>query len=546
LVLRRTIAGLRDAFDRLAAWAGTRRGLVVLFALSLAVYELEGLAAPLGPGRDLGTYLHYYLQIGDGRPPLMFSMLYREPLAPLVLGASLDWGGRPLAEGCMAVLYAGSVVAWSSVAGVFGSRSRLFMAIALLIYPGYGLLFHEFSSDAVFAAAFAGWALLVSRAMVGPSAGRFALVGLGVGLLTLVRPGNEALLVFALLPLFVVRSWRQRALDCVAFLVGAGLLLGSWTGYNGVRYGDYAISRGGNAYVPFFRAFVADHIVSPTNGSASRHLAQAVQRYLLPEQPYRAYGITLHDFFAKASIRMHEDLIVLSDRVWGWNSNYSTLQNAGLEAVEAHPLTYAHGVAKTVWDELWYPLFSNVSTSTARASPSTQHGRSSSTVEINGRTLPRPTEGEPIPASHYTNNTTTPAGHIHDVWTSPTAHHLVYANPRDQRRYEQLLADTARLEAPLVGHSANATLKLRLDQSSKWYPRLLIWLIVGLIALVIRRPRNAGLALALILAALTVIAFTALAIFAAIQFSIPVAPAFLLLAAAGLLGDRRWFTESRS
>jgi hypothetical protein len=518
----------------------------VLFALSLAVYELEGLASPLGPGRDLGTYLHYYLQIGDARPPLMFSMLYREPLAPLVLGASLDWGGRPLAEGCMAVLYAGSVVAWSSVAGVFGQRSRLFMAIALLVYPGYGLLFHEFSSDAVFAAAFAGWALLVSRAMVNPSAGRFALVGLGVGLLTLVRPGNEALLVFALLPLFIGRSWRQRAFGCVAFLVGAGLLLGSWTGYNGVRYGDYTVSRGGNAYVPFFRALVADHIVSPTNGSASRQLAQAVQRYLLPKQPYRAYGITLHDFFTKASTRMHEDLIVLSDRVWGWDSNYSTLQDAGLEAVEAHPLTYAHGVAKTAWDELWYPLFANLSTPTTAASRSPQHGRASSTIKINGRTLPLPTEGEPIPGSHYTNNTTTPDGHIHDVWTSPTAHHLVYANPRDQRRYKQLLAATTRLEAPLGGHPGNANLKLRLDQSSKWYPRLLIWLIVGLIALLTRRPRNARLALALTVAALTVIAFTALAIFAVTQFAIPVAPAFLLLAAAGLLGDRQRLIERQN
>jgi hypothetical protein len=317
------------------------------------------------------------------------------------------------------------------------------------------------------------------------------------------------------------------------------VLLGSWAVYNGLRYGDYAVSRGGNAYVPFFRTFVADHIVSPRNGPASRQLAQAMERHLLPEQPYRAYGITLHDFFARGSIRMHEDLIVLSDRVWGWDSNYSKLRAVAFEAIESHLTAYARGVSSTVWDELWYPLFARGATAAPATTEPKGSGSRQETVRVHGRNLPRPTEGEPIPASHSTNNTTTPDGRIHDVWTSASAHHVVFPTAREQRRYEQLLAETASLQAPLTGHGANGTLRLRLDQASKWYPRLALWLIVGLIALLIRRPRHARLALALTFAALVVVVFTALAIFAVTEFAIPVAPAFVLLAAAGLFGERK-------
>ena len=77
-----------------------------------------------------------------------------------------------------------------------------------------------------------------------------------------------------------------------------------WVLHNGLRYDDYTLARGANATVPFYRVFVTDKLVAASNGPASRELAQAVQHDLLPKQPYRAYRITLHDFFSKASSRM--------------------------------------------------------------------------------------------------------------------------------------------------------------------------------------------------------------------------------------------------
>ena len=63
----------------------------------------------------------------------------------------------------------------------------------------------------MFAAAFALWALLLTRAAFGPSVRRFALVGLGIALLALVRPGNAVLIAFAVFPLVLAGAWRDRA-----------------------------------------------------------------------------------------------------------------------------------------------------------------------------------------------------------------------------------------------------------------------------------------------------------------------------------------------
>jgi CHASE2 domain-containing sensor protein len=85
----------------------------------------------------------------------------------------------------------------------------------------------------------------------------------------------------------------------------------------------------------------------------------------------------------------------------------------------------------------------------------------------------------------------------------------------------------------------NASLALRLNQSSRWFPPPALWLAVGLVALWVRRPA-AALALATpAIAAFIVIVLSALAIAAVPHYSVPVAPAFLLLGAGALLGARR-------
>jgi hypothetical protein len=511
----------------------------VVFLVSFALWWLEALVIPLAAGRDLGTYLGAYVQLFWSDPIDLGYVLGRTPIAPVVSGGLLDLAGGVFAEPVMALLYAASITAWFLAARSFSAAAAVLTALVLVSYPGYTILFHELASDALFAAAFAGWSLLAVRGLLAPAIARFALIGAGIGILALVRPGNQALLVLALVPLALRKPWRVRGLSAIAVALPAVVLIGAWALHNGIRYDNYTLARGGNATVPFFRVFVTDKLVRPENGSASRELARAVERRLLPEEPYRSYGITLDEFFTEASPRMQVDLLALSDRVRGWHSNYEWLREVGVEGVRAHPGQYARGVAGSVWGMLRQSLFRNLDSGGAPSvSDSDQEKEGGYTVLIDGRRLPKPTEDEPIPAAHE-GGVTTPDGSIYTVWTSPSEHHLVFVHPEDEARYDALHRRIAELGAQLPDREGSATLALRLNQASRWYPPPVLWLALGIVALALRRPPGILALAAPAVGGSIVIVVSALGLPAEPHYTVPVAPAFVLLAAGALFGSSR-------
>jgi hypothetical protein len=523
---------------RLENGIGTRRGTALLVVVALAVYAVQSVALPVVPGRDFGTYLRFYVQMFEWDSVLPMSMLYRTPVAPLVVGGSLDLAGGYAAQTLMAALYATSIACWTRTALVFGPRAALVTAGALLLYPGYGILFHMLSSDSICAFLLAVWSLLLTRAWLEPTAGRFAVLGLATAATALTRPGYQVLAVFALLPLALGIPWRSRLAASASCLGVVALLLGAWTVNNGVRYEDYTLARGGGAFFPFYRAFTTDRIVAPENGEASRELAEAVRAKLLPEEPYRSYGITLERFFGNGGPREFEDVVGVSDRVWGWDSDYQQMRSAGLEAVRAHPWQYARGVASTVADELWSPLHVAIPGEDGASASSALPSEPTSIV-VNQRTLPRPSEGEQIPSARQGFFTTTPDGSITEEWTSPTDHRLVFSTPEAELRFAGLEAESGRLYALVPPYPGNDWLTLQFSRSSKLFPPPLLWLVVGLVAWLWRRPARGGIAAALAGSALLVVTFQALAVYSIIEFAVPVAPALVVVGAAGVVGDRR-------
>ena len=516
---------------RLEGLADRRLGAVVLFFLALAVYGVRAVGWPLVGGRDLDEYLYGYVQFFDWHPVLPWSMLFRTPVPGIIDGAALDFAGGFFAEPLMALLFAGSVVAWSVAARrLSGARAALLVAVALLAYPAYGLMFHEVSSEPLFAAAFALWAVLVVRAARSRSAVAFALAGACVALLALIRPGNAVLLAFFLFSFVLPGTRRERLLRVGAFLSAALLPLVAWAVLNGVRLGDYTLARGGNAVIPFYRAFITDKIVSPENGPASRRLGEAVRRHLVTRDPYKSYDVTVGDVFRSGSFRIHEDFYLLSDEYFGWDSNYSVLRKAGTEAVRKHPGAYASGVLETIWQQLSESYFRSPAGKQNRGAPAspTEKARSD---------LPAPTEGQPIPAGQSV-WISRPDNCIRDVWTSATAHHFTYCRPGVKRQFDEVDQELDSLFAALPDRAGSAELGLRLNQASRWYPRSILWIALGIIALWIRRPRGAQTLVALALAAFVVVALNALGLFADPRFALPVAPAFVFLGSCALLGRR--------
>ena len=518
---------------------------MVLFSLALLVFGVRSLALPVVPGRDFGTYLGYYVQMWDWHSVTPMSMLFRTPLAPLLIGGTLDLLGGWGLEAVMAILFAASILAWTRTALAFGPRAALLTAVALLVYPGYGILFHTPASEPIVAAAFAAWALALARAWVAPSYARFAVVGAAAAATALARPAFQVLVLVAAVPLVLRLPWRRR-LACTTACAGVAIaILGSWTIANGLRYHDYTVARGSGAFFPFYRAFTTDHIVRPGNGPASRELADAVRTELLTEEPYRSYGITLDEFFRRGGPRQFEDVVGITDRLWGWDSDYAHMRAVGIEAVEAHPLRYASGVAKTTFEELWRPLFvalpggevDTPSTTSKRAAPRQPAARPA---------LPVPSEGEPIPAAHQGFFSTTPDGHIRERWTSPVDHTLVFATQEMQREYDETARDAGALLAEMPPYRGNEWLTLQFSRSSRLFPPPLVWLVAGLVGVVLRRPQRLGLALVLSGAAVLVVAFQALAIYTIIEFAVPVAPALVVFGAAGLVGTRNMAMSVRT
>jgi hypothetical protein len=191
-------ADVRRVWRALERFAEGPRAAPALIVAALGVYALVSLALPLAAGRDLARYLLVYAQLFDAEVVYPHAVLTRTPVAPLVTGGLLD-AGPVVAEVGAALLYALSVLAWCSVARRFGPAAALATAAALLLYPGYVLLFHQLSSDTVFAAGFALFAVLAARMLDQATPGRAAALGASVSLLVLIRPVAQGLLLLVLL-----------------------------------------------------------------------------------------------------------------------------------------------------------------------------------------------------------------------------------------------------------------------------------------------------------------------------------------------------------
>ena len=559
----------------LEGWVGSRGSAAALFALALAVFALESVFMPAYPGRDMARYLQTFFQLGYHVPVYPAVLNTRGPLSALGVGVPLEIGGWA-AEVWLAVLYALSIVAWGRVVLTFGSRAAILTSAILLVYPSYGILFHQLASDSLFAAVFAGWALLLSRGIKHPSIRAFVLVGLGIGVLVLVRPANQVLLVMALLPLVLPVPWRDRLAWVAASFIPAVVVSQAWKAVAELRYGDAVALKPSTGLLALavviaplllpspwrvragalaallvvaalavkglpgespaqythsvirnesnqflYRSFELDRIMAPENGPASRRVATIVRRELLGREPYRSYGIDVHEFFASGSDRVFGDLTGVAPA--------ADLAAATREAIRRHPRTFVSSIGHTLWDQL-----ANRSVFAPEEVAPTPPSQPE--IAAGGQQLPQPTEGQPIPSSRIGPLLWTPGGQAYEVWTSATEHHFVFTNLNDKRRYDKLGNDVERLSVRIPTRDEVQGVIHRANQVSHRFPAPAVWLLLGVVGLAFRRPRGALVAIAPAVAGLVVIGATALVAPAVPEYAAPVSPAFILIAAAGVLG----------
>ena len=503
----------------------------MLFVVALIVFAVESLGWPMAKGRDTWDYLAYYLQLLDRDPSLSELQVFRTPLTPIVVGAPMQLAGSAALEVIFGILFATAILAWSATALAFGRLAALVSALLLLAYPAYATLYHQASSDAVFATALALWALLLIRATGMPSASRFASLGVGLAVLVLVRPANQALLPLVLVPLLLPVPWRRRVAWSGACLAGVVALLGLWTIHNEVRYGDATVARGGRAWVPFLRVFLADKTVAPENGPASRRLAELIRAEVLDRPPYATLDVPLDVYLRNGSNYETVRLIALSDRVLGREDDYDVLFDSAWEAIREHPGTYVRGVADTFWEFLMQrPLREDVGPRLQ-----TDPGSPPATYERDGTVLPNPqarvlVDGVPYGfvwcASDYIDSCTL---------DDPS---LVWSEPEKQARYREIVARVREWDAELPSRTGVAFVPEILNRITPRFPRPPLWLAVGLVALVVRRPARWRIIVVLWAAAFLVLLVHAASQGVAPEFALPLYPIFIVTALGALTGSR--------
>lgn len=517
----------RAAWARVEPRVDTRAGTLVVGLVALVAHSLLTLVFPVIEGRDYVTYLRVYAEMWSWTSVIPWEMLWRMPVAPALLGVPLDllgpWGARVV----IALGFAATVMLWFRVATRFGPLAAVATAVVLVASPSFGLLFHRYSSDAVAGVVFAALALATARAWERPTTSRFALLGVSITVMVLTRPAHQVALALVLLPLLRPggRHERVRWIGACALCSVLPLLL--WIGMNGARYDDRALSRGGGAWLPFYRVYLTDRLVDPANGPASRELAELVRTRLLTREPYVSYGIDLERFFAEPTTRYHEDLVGLTDRALGWDQRNALMRRAAIEGIRKDPLAFGGGVARSLVQQLGQPV--------QLLPPAGKRDEPQGSIVVDGDEVPRPSEGGSIPAASFSYWLSRPDNAFDEVWTSPVDHHVVSRDPELLRRLERLEARVAGLRLE-PSHDGSAAVMVWVNRASRLFPPALLWLLVGVVAVAVRRPVDAGLAVVLSLVAVVTLLATVLSVPPVPEFGAPFLPAFVLLGLAGLLG----------
>jgi hypothetical protein len=351
--------------------------------------------------------------------------------------------------------------------------------------------------------------------------------------MALTRPAHQVLFLLVPLPLLLVAARRLRLRWTAVVAVTALVPCLVWVGLNGVRYDDLALSRGGGAWTPFYRAYLTDRLVRPANGPASRELAELVQSELLPFEPYRSHGVTLAGFFGEPDTRYHEDLVGLTDRVYGWDDQNAILRRVALEGIRRDEWSFVRGVARSFAIQLVQG--DSVLPRGAQGDPTDGPAQSADSAAL---------VGTPIPAARFSYWLSRPDNAFTEVWTSPVDHVVVSDDPALLARLERMNRRVAELGLPPT-HDGSLAVMRWVNRVNQIFPSPLFLVAVGFLGLALRRPvpEGVGIPALLVLASMAILAATVVSVPELPRFVSPLYPAFALFVAVCLVGHRRALTR---
>jgi hypothetical protein len=505
---------------------------IVLGIISLVTYGLQSLAWPLFLGRDAWSYLYYYIDIWSKSPVYYYVMARRTPVAPLLFGASLSFGGVFFTEVLLAIFYCLSILGIYAIGSQFGRKMGLLLACLVNLYPAYGQRFHAIETESPSAVILIFLCALAFSTFNAPKGWKFALLGLITVILSLTRPDHVVFLALVALPFLLPTSTlTEKFRFSLVFLLVAAPLLLAWCSYNYIRYDDFTLSRGGEAHIPLQRAFEFSHTVAAENGPASADLVKVIETELLTKEPYKSYRIDAHTFFTQGTERMFYDLPSLSDLHYGWDSDYAQLKKAGIEAVIAHPIPFIWSYIKSAGVML---LFNST-----QPAPSIETEKNSQPV-IGANGLPIPTEGDLIPRAYYLYIYSAP---IAKSLPDPNSVELKILDPEMRKKTNEIEAQLDYFRKMVPNRNGSPSAAMFFNFLIVLFPPALFWLMFGAFGLTLNPSREKLLLAGLCGLSLAIILYPIIGINPVPIMRIRFDPIFILV---GLLGLRELVNRARN
>jgi hypothetical protein len=484
--------------------------------LALVVYIVHAIAWPFDLGRDGGAFLQHYFDVFEADPVLPSVASYRTPLPSLWYGLLLDYAGAWLAELVQAAAYVFAVVCAYRIGRPWGRGLATALALTVIAHPFYGALYHRVDSDGMFAFVLIAWVSYAISTAGSRRLSTWMTHALWIFALVMTRPAAVILAPFALLPLALVdRPWAVRARQAAVCVSILGALLAGYSAVNYSRFGFFGLTRITNATQPFMRLMVKDRLVHRGNGPASAELASAIEQQLLPYEPYRGLNMTADELLQSGSVRLYSDVVAMSDRIWGWDTNYRKLRDVSIESVRANPSAFVFGAATTFVHSLVVRH--------AVAAPKRRDGSAPAATGASAHAA----DGDIVPYPYQ------------DMWSGTPDHRYDpgVANEPALARFREQHARVELLSRQLPVRNGSALLSAVLNTWGLLFTPMILAVIAGVMALpfmfVTADPRERIL-MAIFLLSLALLAATfAGQVPVIVQYRLPLDPVFL---AAGMVG----------
>jgi hypothetical protein len=320
-------------FDIWLALRQKRSSLFVPFLTMFAWFWVVARWFPLREGRDMMTYFLCFRDLLQIEPEFPLLMLFRMPLTPLFYGTCFEFLEQTGIEWVLALLYAGSMTSVFAVIREFSTLGAWTLHTLLGANLWLFRWFNAVGSETLQTVFLCLWFSFTFFAMRSAKLRVWAGVAMIVFLLVLNRPSNQTFALCFLLPLFIASvSVKRRLMLSGSFLMTYAAAHLAFCSVNYLRYGEFCVAELGNAHLPFYRLFVQEHVISPSNGPASLQLANFVAEKVLTNPIYQEYEITQDVFFRCSTQRMFNSLIYAFQEN-GSADDFAILRKAGMESI---------------------------------------------------------------------------------------------------------------------------------------------------------------------------------------------------------------------